>query len=318
MRYHDDMDPILSHTSALEYWRSVRIGSRSFRAVEDPRSLLVCPPKKEDLAEPGPWWLTRPLHVLVGEATSRRVSSEVVSHVQSGPLPARAILDTQNGFCVCSPELCFVQTARSLGLAKTIELGYELCGTYDISVDDLRECAPLTSVERLTAFVEAVGAVHGKRTAVRALRYVVDGSASPRETILTMLLCLPYSLGGYGIPMPLLNYKVDLGKREQRIAGRGSLRCDLYWPDAKLAVEYEGQIHAEPDRISKDSMRRDALISRGITVVTVTKWQLNDGGELNGIAHVIAERVGKRLRYKDPEFTRASLALRRELFRGAR
>lgn len=65
-------------------------------------------------------------------------------------------------------------------------------------------------------------------------------------------------------------------------------------------------------------MRRDALISRGITVVTVTKWQLNDGGELNGIAHMIAERVGKRLRYKDPEFTRASLALRRELFRGAR
>lgn len=307
------MDPVLSHISALEYWRSVRIGSRSFRAVEDAIPLLDGVPNKDALAEPGPWWLSRPLHVLVGGSVTRRSSSQVASHVQSTPLPARSVLDTCNGFCVCSPELCFLQMATIMTLPKLIELAFEFCGTYDTNVDDVRSCMPLTTVEKLAAFAERAGQIRGRVKALRALRYAANGSASPRETILTMVLSLPYVLGGYGIEMPLLNYRIDLGKREQRIAGRAYLVCDLYWPAAKLDVEYDGGLHVDVDRVSKDSMRRDALVAMGITVLTVTNWQLNDGGELNGIAHVIAGRIGKQLRYRDPKFTQANRALRKEL-----
>ena len=313
MVYYGGMEPVLSHLSALEYWRSVRVGSRSFRAVEDPRRFLAAPPRKGELADPGPWWLTRPLHVLVGNETARRSSSEVVCHVESASLPVGAVLDTQNGFSVCSPELCFVQMANALGLEKLIELGFELCGTYDTWCDEVRECAPLTTVQRLRAFVDGLGPVHGRKKAARALRYVMDNSASPRETVLAMLLCLPYRLGGYGIEAPQLNYRIELGRRERRIAGRSYLVCDLYWPSVKLDVEYDGGDHAEAERMAKDSMRRDALISLGVTVISVTKWQLEHSGELNGIAHVIAERLGKQLRYKDPEFTRAHMKLHREL-----
>lgn len=307
------MKPILSHTTALEFWRSVRVGTRSFDALDDARFLLDVPPVKSSLDKPGPWWLDRPLHVLVSDSSTRRSSSDIACHTQASALPPRSILDSQNGFCVCCPELCFVQMAATLTLPKLVELGYELCGTYDASGTTLRRCAPLTSGERIASFIERAGRLNGKAAATRALRYAMDASASPRETILAMLLSLPYSLGGYGIPAPTLNHRIDLDQRGQRIAGRGYLVCDLYWPQAKLDVEYDGGDHESAERMQKDSMRRDALISRGITVVTVTKWQLDDGGELNGIAHMIAERLGKRLRYKDPAFTQKHIALREEL-----
>mgnify|MGYP007055184147 FL=1 len=59
----------------------------------------------------------------------------------------------------------------------------------------------MTTVERLRAFTENVGPVHGRKKAARALQYVMGDSASPRETALAMLLCLPYRLGGYGIEL---------------------------------------------------------------------------------------------------------------------
>ena len=172
------MEPVLSHLSALEYWRSVRVGSRSFRTVQDPRRFLAAPPRKGELADPGPWWLTRPLHVLVG-----RMSSEVVCHVESADLPVGSILDTRNGFCVCSPELCFVQMANVLGLEKLIALGFELCGTYDTWCDEIRECAPLTTVERLRAFTENVGPVHGSSAAIRDGRFGIASGNRPRHAL---------------------------------------------------------------------------------------------------------------------------------------
>ena len=88
------------------------------------------------------------------------------------------------------------------GIEKLIQLGFELCGTYDTTNGDVRECAPLTTVDRLDAFLASLGPMHGKKNASYALRYVANNSASPRETALAMLLCLPYRMGGYGIPMP--------------------------------------------------------------------------------------------------------------------
>ena len=233
------MEPVLCHTSALEYWRSVRFGSRSFRAVQDARPLLVAPPLKGTLAQPGCWWLKRPLHVLVAESHKRRTSKEVISHIEGNELPSGSILDTCNGFSICSPELCFVQMATMLDLPHLIELGFEWCGTYDTSTDHLRECAPLTSVEKLRTYVESLGPVHGRKKALRALRYALNGSASPRETALAMILHLPYAMGGYGIEAPLLNERVDLSERARRIAGRRYVVCDLLWPRAMLDVEYD-------------------------------------------------------------------------------
>lgn len=292
----------------------MRIGDRTYRAASRVGLLLDVPPTAGAMDEPGPWWLAKPLHVLVRKDSVRRSSKDVVSHVASGSIPKGAILETGNGFYVISPELCFIQAACSMELPKLIELGFELCGTYDTSCEGLRTCNPLTTARKLSAFAESITNVNGKSKAVRALRYIAGNSASPMETILTMLLCLPYSMGGYGFALPILNHRIDVRKRARKAATKSYYVCDLYWPEYRVAVEYDSdEFHTGADRISGDSMRRNALAAMEITTIAVTNWQISDGGELNKIAHVLARRVGKQLRYKDPAFTRKSLELRKAL-----
>lgn len=308
------MTVVLSHRSALEYWRSTRIGTRSFQRIADIGSLFDGRLDEGERGALGPWWLTMPLHVIAPESAKRKKSKGEIGHLLSVDVPEGAVLDTRNGFCVCSPEFTFVLVASEFAIPKLIEVGCELCGTYDTWGGGCRECSPLTTVERLFAFAEAAEGVRGRKKALRALKYVVEGSASPRETVLTLLLCLPYNLGGYGIETPLLNHRIEFTKNARKLVGKRYCKCDLCWPDAMLAIEYEGEeSHTGIEHVSKDSMRRDALIAMGFTVITITKWQINSSKDINGVAHVIAERLGKRLRYKDPDFTRKNLELRRLL-----
>lgn len=308
------MNPVLSHASALEYWRSVRVGSRHFRRVTQVKKLASIPPNCSELAEPGPWWLSRPLHVIVSDAAARRDSREVVSHLWSSSLPKGTVLDSENGFCICSPELTFLQMADALDVVDLVELAYELCGTYDVSTSELRPCAPLTSVEKLSAFIGKAEGVRGRRKALRALRYVADGAASPRETVLAMLLCLPYGLGGYRFELPVLNYRIDVGARARKVTTKQFYRCDLYWPSAKLALEYDSDAeHLGSRSAARDSSRRTALDALGISVISVTTAQIASREETERIAHHVAKRLGKRVQYREPEFSLACLQLRTRL-----
>ena len=216
-----------------------------------------------------------------------------------------------------TPEFCFLQMANRLSLARLIMLGYELCGTY-VLVDKgpaPRRDAPLTTVAKLRTFVEGASNARGRKKALRALRYVLDRSASPMESALAMLLCLPYGLGGYGLPEPRLNYRVDVPPSFRAMADRKHCACDQCWPESKLAAEYDSELHhADPERRESDARRRSTLITLGFTVVTVSKGQVMDSGAFNRLAHQLAKRLGKRLRYVDPGFTRAHLELRAELF----
>lgn len=311
LRYHAYMKPIISHNSALEYWRSVRTEKRTCRPVSSAKPLLEKPPTVNLFDEASAWEFRRPLHVLVESGNTRRRSKDLVCHTKSGSLPAKAVLDTRRGFYVCSPELCFLQSASFLELSKMIELGFELCGTYDASCENLRSCNPLTTHKKLTTFITRAEGFHGRKQALRALQYVSENAASPQETLLVMLLCLPYRLGGYGLEPPSLNYRIDLSTKASTIAGKKYLVCDLYWPRAKVAVEYDSDaFHTGPKRIAQDSERRAALATMGITVITVTRKQLRSSKELHAVAHLLADHVGKPLQYKDPTFTQARLKLR--------
>lgn len=216
-----------------------------------------------------------------------------------------------------TPEFCFLQMANRLSLARLIMLGYELCGTY-VLVDKgpaPRRDAPLTTVAKLRTFVEGASNARGRKKALRALHYVLDRSASPMESALAMLLCLPYGLGGYGLPEPRLNYHVDVPPSFRAMADRKHCVCDLCWPESKLAAEYDSELHhVDPERRESDARRRSTLITLGFTVVTVSKGQVMDSAAFNRLAHQLAKRLGKRLRYVDPGFTRAHLELRAELF----
>jgi very-short-patch-repair endonuclease len=291
--------------------------------------------------------LSLPVHILVANANARNASQSLRSHVWSQPLPHGSLIDASargtasnastastasnagnadnastagnahNSLTVSSPEFCFLQMASVLSLEELIKLGYELCGPYSETTDGLPcvQCEkPLTSVARIKAYLAKSQSSHGSRKALRALGYILDGSASPMETNLAMLLCLPNRFGGYGLSRPLLNHRIDITQRVKKTASGRYYRCDLYWPEQKLAIEYDSDaFHTGPQRIADDSKRRNDLSALGITVVTVTKQHINSIKLFAQLAQLIARQTTKRLRLKNPVFMEKHLALRKLL-----
>jgi very-short-patch-repair endonuclease len=47
-------------------------------------------------------------------------------------------------------------------------------------------------------------------------------------------------------------------------------RVDFAWPDRKVALEYDGLWHADPEQFAKDRRRLNRLREAGWTVVFVT------------------------------------------------
>lgn len=129
-----------------------------------------------------------------------------------------------------------------------------------------------------------------------------------------MMLCLPYGLGGYGIEMPLLNCRINVPRELKRIAHKRFYVCDLYWPDAQLAVEYDSDMfHTGTQRISSDSKRRNSLASMDILVITVTRPQIGNWEELKKVARLLAKHTGKRIRCVEAAFSRAHFDLRAQV-----
>ncbi|OUO87615.1 hypothetical protein B5F40_13365 [Gordonibacter sp. An230] len=207
--------------------------------------------------------------------------------------------------------------ASQLTLVQLVLLAFELSGTYVFEEHGpaRRRESPLTSIKKLNEFVGAAENASGRAKALRALRYARDRSASPMESALAMMLCMPYSLGGYGVPYPLFNYHVDVPPSMRGMVDRAYCECDLCWPESRLCVEYDSRLHhADAEKQEEDARRRNTLITLGLTVITVSRGQLMDGGAFNRLARQVAKQTGKRLRYRDPEFTRKHLALRGELW----
>lgn len=217
------------------------------------------------------------------------------------------------GFASCGPEETFVQMANSLSLLDTIRLGFELCGFYAHHPNGDRgfmSSVPLTSTSKLSRFVDSCQGAYGVKNARRALRCIKDGSASPMETAVHMLLCLSPKLGGFGFPSACLNYRVNLSERARKIAQRNYVECDLYWPAVKCAVEYDSdEFHASEGGVSRDARKRAALLSMGITVITLTKNQVYGMG-FSETARLLAKRLGYRVNPRSQNFERKHLMLR--------
>ena len=255
----------------------------------------------------------------------------VKSHMFSGVFPEGCFVRVGDGLYVASPEFCFLQMAEAMPLVKLVELGFELCGSYAIS-RIARNAAtqataegptdkgflsrkPRTNIKKLSAFIERMAGASGQRPASRALQYISDGSASPMETKLTMFLTLPYRFGGYGLPMPELNTEIDPSKKAKQGSSQTAFFCDLFWPEANVVAEYDSEMfHEGAKRITKDSKRRNTLMSTGLLVITVTKDQIYNIIEFEKLAKLIAINLDIRLRNQENRnFPKARFELRKLL-----
>ena len=240
-----------------------------------------------------------PVHATVAHARLRRAGGGIETSVRKGPFHPRSFMRIDDGLYVSTPEMAFCEMASALSLKQLIALGFELCGTYRraSTFGSARyDATPLTSPAALASFIEKSPQFKGVKKARRALPFILAGSASPRESELAMLLCLPYSLGGYGLPRPVMNAEMPLPKNVSA-TGRSSLRCDLYWPAARLDVEYDSvEFHSAERLLANDSMRRIALESMDVTSVNLTAEHLRRASLFDEAAQGIARILGKRVR----------------------
>ena len=323
------MELFLTHTSALEYWRIY--GTEQYRQSRRVRrrTAPLEPPDASTLQKLASCGLNVPLNVTVGTENARRRSNLVHSRLLSGLLPEGCFVDVGRGMLVSSPEFCFLQMAKELEFPKLVELGYVLCGHYampvlenanqDSAVDKARskECVQLTSVKKLSALLDRMEGFPAQEKAKSSLSYIADGSASPRETMVAMLLTLPYRYGGYGFPLPKMNAKIRPAKAAKQSSSKEFYYCDLFWEDYNLAVEYDSDAHhTGSEHIARDSMRRNSLISIDVTVLTVTRIQLNSVVEFEKVAKQLSIYMERRLQYKKPQFFKARRKLRDYLWIG--
>lgn len=236
----------------------------------------------------------KPVSILVSCKANMRKSQNLSPRIWSGKHPSRSFYKIAQGLYVSTPEATFLQLGKESSLMQLITIGYELCGSYGLSAQSdsgfLRR-EPRSNPQLIERYLEKCDGIHGVKAAKRASSYIAKGSASPMESLLSMLLCLPPSLGGFGLPRPELNFPIETNE-----GGIVMRRCDLYWPDQRFALEYDSDtFHSDASKLHLDSSRRSTLEKAGVDVVSVTKNQVFDRGQLFNLATIVSKRLGKRL-----------------------
>lgn len=120
----------------------------------------------------------------------------------------------------------------------------------------------LFDLESWASYTNAHRGRKGVAGARRTLEHVEPKAESPMESRLRMLLVRA------GLPRP--QAQVALHDVHGNFAGRP----DLYYPDARLGLEYDGQNHR--DRLISDNRRQNRLQRIGVTILRYTAADLTE------------------------------------------
>ncbi|GAA4110259.1 DUF559 domain-containing protein [Knoellia locipacati] len=156
----------------------------------------------------------------------------------------------RHGLPVTGPAMTFIHLAVHLDLVGLVCFGDRLVARGAISPSEL------------IAATEAWEG-HGRRAAIAAARLVRERSESVPETQSRLLMVLA------GLPEPACNhsYVVD---------GIERFRLDLAWVELKVALEYDGRWHDEPEQRAKDEARRAEMRANGWIIIVIRAPDLYD------------------------------------------
>lgn len=278
------------------------------------------------------------LDLLVPSRADRRRSKHVKTHLCTNELPAGSFISLGHWMgdldaYVCSPELAFLQAAHDGDAAEAIYAGYAMTSDYRLdnlapggvtSRDAGMRDGRLTTKELIAAYLDRAPKVRGAVKAKALLPYVVEGSRSPRESGLCMLMSLPAYYGGLALGKAELNKKYfirdgynDGRNRKLRVlertpditltakaeVGLDKVRAGLLPEVFTALVDYDSDaIHDGSEKIHKDAERRNELqMVNGVAYFTVTTDQANDYEKLVRLC----ERIRRKLhRNKRPIFNK--------------
>ncbi len=164
---------------------------------------------------------------------------------------------------VTAPLRTCLDLARRLPLVEAVAALDSALHLKMVSLPQLRE-----SVGRLSR-------LKGLPGARRVIELVEPGAESPMESRLRMILVLG------GLPRPRV--QVEIRNAAERFLGRP----DLFYPAARLAIEYDGATHR--DRLVADNRRQNRLQQAGYRLLRYTAPDVYDR------PHVILDEVRTQL-----------------------
>jgi hypothetical protein len=228
-------------------------------------------------------------------------------HASALALPRGAVVARRDGGgLVASPELVFLQMAQALDIQRLILLGLQMCAH-----EPGHQETAITTKKRLAAFVAKSKGHRGYRKAMRAAKYVEDGSWSIMESLAFMVLTLPHALGGYGLSGAAFNHEVALDRRSGSRLSQDRCFVDLYFEKARLAVEYQShQHHATAAAQGRDMERAGILERLGVRVMMLSTIQLYREDACRDFAFNLAARLGRRIRIRTKQFAPMHASLR--------
>lgn len=190
---------------------------------------------------------------------SRRIRAQGVRAVYSAKRP---LVRRMNGVMVTIPSQTFLDLGR---LALPLPL-YVACGDHWVGNDQSR-------LVELKHVVNNASTRKGVLLARKAVSLVRLGSESFKESEVRV------HMGLAGLPEPHINMGV-YSSTHTFIA-----RVDLSYPHLKIAIEYDGAVHLGERQRRRDAERRNALLSEGWHVVTLTQDSLSDPSQ-RWVSHI--------------------------------
>jgi len=191
--------------------------------------------------------LTEPIEVTVSRDVPVRARAGV--KLRRAALPESDVI-TRNGLRVTSP------------MRTVCDLGSRVDLVESVVAVDMALHAGLVEVSELASHVAEHGGGKGIGRLRRAIGLAEPLAESPMETRLRLLLRRGR------LPRPLA--QVELFGNNGAFLGR----VDLYYPDRKLAIEYDGADHK--DRLDADLRRQNALQNAGYHLLRFTAADLRN------------------------------------------
>lgn len=154
---------------------------------------------------------------------------------------------------------------------------------------------PIVNPNMFESYLGQMGTVRGIERAREVASLAFACAASPMETLLALMLSLPQSMGGFGLPRPKLNWQVPMDQTERERVSQDKIIADLCWPQQNVIVEYYGwddHFGAGPHKVALDLARANSLSTLGWTVLHVTFEQINTAAGISLLARQLAAALG--------------------------
>lgn len=289
------MATFICDISAFEYWFGERTSVRPPRALAAVGSFQHASSSWRDLPinQLGKLGLLsvpdKPLHLAVPEPRKMCHTRGLVTHLRNNPPPGTFVRLSRDVY-IESPLAALIRLDRkSLTDGELVKRLYQLVAAFYLCDGKTVACEPLASMEDIHRFLAGATGMRGIKRVRALLPFVAPGAASMRECEVVTLLTLPPSIGGRGLPVPVLNHRIEPCRSAADIVRY----ADFFWAVARLILEYDSdKFHTGAEKIGLDALRRTQLQVEGYRVVTLTNYQLKHKAAYEDVLSELTRALG--------------------------